>query len=62
MQEARLKAEIEPLTLSKNWVAATCIFAAWDALLLLCVAWGFRYGSASRYVRCCRLAARGFPG
>ena len=44
MAEARVRAEHEPLTLSKSWGAAVLMLTAWDGLLLLLVAWCFRYG------------------
>lgn len=40
MDAARQRADAEPLRLSKNWVAAVCVFLIWDALLL----WGLKLG------------------
>lgn len=40
MEAARQRADAEPLRLSKNWVAAVCVFLIWDALLL----WGLKLG------------------
>ncbi len=42
MEEAKARADNEQLTLSKSWGAAVFVFATWDALLLLLVAWACR--------------------
>ena len=47
MEAARQRADAEPLRLSKNWIAAACVFLVWDVLLLESLKLGFqRWGDA----------------